>query len=39
MVKFLTDMIAIMGETTGMTAMKYMKSRMEDDPEGIRILK
>ncbi|KAK7590366.1 hypothetical protein V9T40_001979 [Parthenolecanium corni] len=33
------DMIAIMGETTGIAAMKYMKTRMENDPEGIRILK
>lgn len=39
MIRLLVDMIAIMGETTGIAAMKYMKTRMENDPEGIRILK
>lgn len=39
MVWIFADMIAIMGETTGIAGMKYMKSRMENNPEGIRILK
>lgn len=32
------DMIAIMGETTGIRAAQYMLNRMKEDPEGNRIL-
>lgn len=36
---FDVEMIAIMGETTGYQAMKYMKSQMENSPEGSKILR
>lgn len=32
------DMIACLGETTGEHALQYMKQRMEESPEGLKIL-
>lgn len=36
---FVLDMVAVLGETTGLMAAKQIKERMMNDPEGASILK
>lgn len=37
-ISFLSDMVAVLGETTGRRALKVLRDQMRRDPEGSQIL-
>lgn len=37
-ISFLSDMVAVLGETTGHGALKVLRDQMRNDPEGAEIL-